>query len=53
MLLDISNQMKRVIRAIEAVPLHLTLDVVRLDDALGESWALPLQACRTWHVSYD
>ncbi|KLO83774.1 uncharacterized protein LW93_558 [Fusarium fujikuroi] len=36
------------IRAIEAIPLHLTLDIVRLDDVHGESWALPLQACRTW-----
>ncbi|KAJ3577689.1 hypothetical protein NPX13_g2881 [Xylaria arbuscula] len=47
-LLDIANQMKRIVRAIEAIPLHLTLDIVRLDDALGESWALPLQACTTW-----
>lgn len=42
--------MKRIIRAIEAIPLHLTLDIVRLDDALGESWALPLQACQSWAV---
>ncbi|KAI1017574.1 hypothetical protein LB504_003961 [Fusarium proliferatum] len=48
MLLDIRGQMKRMIRAIEAIPLHLTLDIVRLDDVHGESWALPLQACRTW-----
>ncbi|KAH7265500.1 uncharacterized protein BKA55DRAFT_660893 [Fusarium redolens] len=48
MLLDISGQLKRIIRAIEAIPLHLTLDIVRLDDVHGESWALPLQACRTW-----
>ncbi|KAG4270567.1 hypothetical protein FPRO04_02548 [Fusarium proliferatum] len=47
-LLDIRGQMKRMIRAIEAIPLHLTLDIVRLDDVHGESWALPLQACRTW-----
>lgn len=43
--------MKRIIRAIEAIPLHLTLDIVRLDDALGESWALPIQACQNWNVS--
>ncbi|KAI1278305.1 hypothetical protein F5Y07DRAFT_361388 [Xylaria sp. FL0933] len=47
-LLDVANQMKRIARAIEAIPLHLTLDIIRLDDALGESWALPLQACTTW-----
>jgi hypothetical protein len=43
--------LKRIMRAIEAIPLHLTLDIVRLDDAHGESWPLPLQACRTWNVS--
>ncbi|KAI8666780.1 hypothetical protein NCS57_00904800 [Fusarium keratoplasticum] len=49
MLLDITGQLKRIMRAIEAIPMHLTLDIVRLDDAHGESWALPLQACRTWN----
>ncbi|KAF5651832.1 general transcriptional corepressor ssn6 [Fusarium sp. NRRL 25303] len=48
MLLNIGGQMKLMMRAIEAIPLHLTLDIVRLDDVHGESWALPLQACRTW-----
>jgi hypothetical protein len=52
MLLAIHNMMKRVVRAIEAIPLHLTLDIVRFDDALGESWALPFQACTQWHVCY-
>ncbi|KAL6699471.1 hypothetical protein J3F84DRAFT_185442 [Trichoderma pleuroticola] len=52
-LLNIASQMKRVIRAIEAIPLHLTLDIVRLDDALGESWALPIQACQSWRSFYD
>ena len=42
--------MKRLVRAVEAIPLHLTLPIVRLDDALDESWALPYQACRTLHV---
>lgn len=42
--------MKRLIRAVEAIPLHLTLAIVRLDDALGESWALPYQACQTLGV---
>ncbi|TVY64402.1 General transcriptional corepressor trfA [Fusarium oxysporum f. sp. cubense] len=53
MLLDITAQLKHIIRAIEAIPLHLTLDIVRLDDAHGESWALPLQACTTWDSFTD
>ncbi|RYC96184.1 hypothetical protein BFJ63_vAg1057 [Fusarium oxysporum f. sp. narcissi] len=53
MLLDITAQLKHIIRAIEAIPLHLTLDIVRLDDAHGESWALPLQACTTWESFND
>ncbi|PTD11255.1 hypothetical protein FCULG_00002822 [Fusarium culmorum] len=52
-LLEISGQLKQILKAIEAIPLHLTLDIVRLDDAHGESWALPLQACRTWDVQDD
>ncbi|KAF4336870.1 hypothetical protein FBEOM_9250 [Fusarium beomiforme] len=51
MLLDITAQLKHIIRAIEAIPLHLTLDIIRLDDAHGESWALPLQACTTWELT--
>ncbi|KAF3024094.1 hypothetical protein E8E14_001291 [Neopestalotiopsis sp. 37M] len=51
LLLDLATQMKRVIRAIEAIPLHLTMKLVRFDDALGETWALPFQACETWNVS--
>ncbi|GKU22683.1 unnamed protein product [Fusarium langsethiae] len=30
-----------------------SLDIVRLDDAHGESWALPLQACQTWESFCD
>ena len=45
-----SRQMKKIVRLIEAIPVHLSLDIVRLDDALGESWALPFQACTTWNV---
>ncbi|KAL5085828.1 hypothetical protein Trisim1_009898 [Trichoderma cf. simile WF8] len=52
-LLNIASQMKRIIRAIEAIPLHLTLDIMRLDDALGESWALPIQACQSWESFYN
>lgn len=40
--------MKRIIKSIEAIPLHLTVGIVRLDDALGESWGLPIQACGDW-----
>lgn len=47
-LLNICRQMKRIVRTIEAIPLHLTLDIIRLDDALGESWGLPFQACTNW-----
>lgn len=50
MLLDMHAMMKRLVRAIEAIPLHLTLAVVRFDDALGESWALPYQVCQTFEV---
>ena len=42
--------MKSLVRAVEAIPLHLTLPIVRLDDGLGESWALPYQACLTLRV---
>jgi len=35
LLLDISANMKRIINAIEVTSLHLTLDIVRFDDALG------------------
>ncbi|KAK0702829.1 hypothetical protein B0H67DRAFT_449163, partial [Lasiosphaeris hirsuta] len=47
-LLHITNQMKRVVRVIDAIPLHVDVDIVRLDDALGDTWGLPLQACRSW-----
>ncbi|KAF5581799.1 hypothetical protein FPCIR_9907 [Fusarium pseudocircinatum] len=45
--------LQRIILAIEAIPLHLTLDIVRLDDVHGQSWALPLQACTTWKSFSD
>jgi hypothetical protein len=53
MLLNVANQLKVITRAIEATPLHLTLPIVRLDDALGESWALPFQACTTYDYFCD
>lgn len=37
MLHGIAAQMKLIVRAIEAIPLRLTLDIVRSDDAFGES----------------
>jgi hypothetical protein len=44
--------MRHIIRAIDAIPLHLSLDIIRLDDALWEIWGLPFQACTQWHVSH-
>ena len=52
LLLEIHAMMKRILRAVEAIPLHITLPIIRLDDALGESWALPYQACQTYKVRY-
>ena len=52
LLLEIHVMMKRILRAVEAIPLHITLPIIRLDDALGESWALPYQACQTYQVRY-
>ncbi|KAK4675721.1 hypothetical protein QC764_0081020 [Podospora pseudoanserina] len=52
LLLHIANQMKRVVQAIEAIPRHVDVDVVRRDDALGDTWGLPLQACRSWNRSF-
>ncbi|KAK0749999.1 hypothetical protein B0T18DRAFT_322194 [Schizothecium vesticola] len=48
LLLQVANQMKQVIQAMEAIPRQLDVDIVRLDDALGDSWGLPLQACTSW-----
>ncbi|KAK7926855.1 hypothetical protein PG985_003853 [Apiospora marii] len=46
-------QLKRSVHLLEALPLHLNLELVRLDDALGESWALPFQACQTYYSFLD
>ncbi|KAK3314160.1 hypothetical protein B0H66DRAFT_594935 [Apodospora peruviana] len=51
-LLHIANQMKHV-QVIDAIPRHVDVDIVCLDDALGDTWGLPLQACRSWaHVVF-
>lgn len=42
--------MRRIAQGIESIPLHLSLPIIRLDDALGESWALPFQACTDYNV---
>jgi hypothetical protein len=34
------------------MPRSLGVDIIRLDDALGETWGLPLQACGSWRVSF-
>ncbi|KAJ8125192.1 hypothetical protein O1611_g8448 [Lasiodiplodia mahajangana] len=52
-LLDITDNLKRIVRAIEAIPLHLTVGIIRFDDALGESWGLPIQACGSWDSFCD
>jgi hypothetical protein len=51
LLLQIANQMKRVMDVLEAMPRALGVNIIRLDDALGETWGLPLQACESWRVS--
>lgn len=50
MLLNIQETMRRMVQLIESIPLHLSLPIIRLDDALGQSWALPLQACSNYTV---
>jgi len=35
------------------MPANLAVDIIRLDDATGETWGLPLQACDTWAVSFS
>ena len=51
LLLHISSQMKRVVDTLEAMPRGLGVSIIRLDDALGDTWGLPLQACESWGVS--
>ena len=53
LLLQVANQMKQVVQAMEAIPRQLDVDIVRLDDALGDTWGLPLQACTSWDVSFQ
>ncbi|KAK3295833.1 uncharacterized protein B0H64DRAFT_322065 [Chaetomium fimeti] len=53
LLLRIAGQLKRVIQTIEAMPRNLGVDIIRLDDALGETWGLPLQACGSWESFCD
>ena len=42
--------MKSIAQSIDSLPLHLNLPLIRFDDALGESWAIPFQACTTWQA---
>lgn len=46
--MKIHRMLKRLLLATEAT--HLSLGVVKLGDALGESWALPIQACLSREV---
>ena len=50
MLLNIQATMRRIAQGIESIPLHLSLPIIRFDDALGESWGLPFQACSDFMV---
>lgn len=34
------------------LPKHIDLPIIRLDDALGNSFALPFQMCSEWKVSH-
>ncbi|KAK4160655.1 hypothetical protein QBC43DRAFT_325015 [Cladorrhinum sp. PSN259] len=49
-LLDLRNNMRSLAQSIDSIPLHLKLPLIRFDDALGESWAIPFQACTTWQA---
>ena len=42
--------MKSIAQSIDSLPLHLNLPLIRFNDALGESWAIPFQACTTWQA---
>ncbi|EAQ91090.1 predicted protein [Chaetomium globosum CBS 148.51] len=48
-----NTHLKRVIQVIEAMPRDLGVDIIRLDDAWGETWGLPLQACGSWESFCD
>lgn len=50
MLLNILATMRRITERIESMPLLLSLPIIRLDDALGTSLALPFQACSGYTV---
>lgn len=51
MLLELRSILRRISDGIESIPLHLSLSIIRFDDALGMSWALPFQACTEYSVS--
>lgn len=51
LLLEVQSVLRRIAEGIESIPLHLSLPIIRLDDALGVSWALPFQACTEYPVS--
>ena len=52
-ILDIHSMVKSILRAIEAIPLHLTLPLIRVDDAFGWPCLLPLEACQTYEVYHN
>lgn len=42
--------MRRMVQLTESIPPPLSLPIIQFDDALGESWALPFQACSDYTV---
>ena len=52
-MLGIHATLKRIARAVDAIPLHIGLDIIRVEDALGDSLGIPFMACRDITVSSE
>ncbi|KAL9087610.1 MAG: hypothetical protein Q9165_006534 [Trypethelium subeluteriae] len=48
LILDIHAQMTDMMRLVSAISPQITPPIIQLDDACGQTWALPLQACSDW-----
>ncbi|KAL9062897.1 MAG: hypothetical protein Q9157_008556 [Trypethelium eluteriae] len=48
LILDIHTQMSVITRLVGTISPHITPPIIQLDDACGQTWALPLQACSDW-----
>ncbi|KAF2233520.1 hypothetical protein EV356DRAFT_533738 [Viridothelium virens] len=53
LLLEIHSQVGNIARLMHLIPLQMIPPFIQLDDALGGSWALPLQACTDWQGFND